>query len=56
MSVCNILFADLRRFPFDVFGESMQRLYASLHGTLGSNLRDAMQEGNTDVVAPIPRA
>jgi hypothetical protein len=36
----------------------MQRLSAFLHGTLGSYLRDALHEGNADVVAclPIPRA
>jgi hypothetical protein len=35
----------------------MQRLYVALHGTLGSYLRDASQDGNADVVAclPVPR-
>jgi hypothetical protein len=28
----------------------VQRLYAALHGTLGSYLRDALQKGNADVV------
>jgi hypothetical protein len=39
--------------------EFMQSLYASLHGTLGSYLRDALHdEGIVDVVAclPFPRA
>jgi hypothetical protein len=36
----------------------MQRLSAALHGTLGSYLRDAFQEGSADAVAclPAPRA
>jgi hypothetical protein len=36
----------------------MQRLSAALHGTLGSYLRDALQEGSADAVAchPVPRA
>jgi hypothetical protein len=36
----------------------MQRLSAPLHGTLGSYLRDALQEGSAPVVAylPVPRA
>jgi hypothetical protein len=36
----------------------MQRLSAPLHGTLGSYLRDALQEGGADAVArlPVPRA
>jgi hypothetical protein len=36
----------------------MQRLSAALHGTLGSYLRDAFQEGSAHVVAclPVPRA
>jgi hypothetical protein len=29
----------------------MQRLFATLHGTLGSYLRDALQKGSDDVVA-----
>jgi hypothetical protein len=35
-----------------------QRLSADVHGTLGSYLRDAVQEGRADAVArlPIPRA
>jgi hypothetical protein len=38
--------------------EFMQRLSAALHGTLGSYLRDAFQEGSADAVAclPVPRA
>jgi hypothetical protein len=38
-------------FLGDVRREFMQRLSAALHGTLGSHLRDALQEGNLDVVA-----
>jgi hypothetical protein len=36
----------------------MQRLFAALHGTLGSYLRDVYQEGSADAVAchPVPRA
>jgi hypothetical protein len=32
----------------------MQRLFAALHGTLGSYLRDALQEGSADAVACLP--
>jgi hypothetical protein len=48
----------LRRFWGDVRREFMQRLSAALHGTLGSYLRDTLQEGRADVVAclPVPRA
>jgi hypothetical protein len=47
-----------RRFLRDVRREFMQRLSAALHGILGSYLRDALQEGNVDVVACLsaPRA
>jgi hypothetical protein len=43
-------------FLFGVFGEDvrrefMQRLFATLHGTLGSYLRDAFQEGSADTLA-----
>jgi hypothetical protein len=36
----------------------MQRLFAALHGTLGSYLRDALHDGSANVVArlSIPRA
>jgi hypothetical protein len=35
----------------------MQRLYAVLHGTLGSYLHDALQEGSADVACLLaPRA
>jgi hypothetical protein len=37
----------------------MQRLIGALHGTLGSYLRDALQEGNDDVIMAclhVPRA
>jgi hypothetical protein len=63
MSACNISFVDLLMFPFagflgDVRREFMQRLCIALHGTLGSFLRDALQEGSADVVAclRVPRA
>jgi hypothetical protein len=47
-----------RRFCGDVRREFMQRHSAALHGTLGSYLRDAFQEGSADAVAclPAPRA
>jgi NAD-specific glutamate dehydrogenase len=56
--VCQITFVPFRRFVGDVRREFMQRLLAALHGTLGSYLRDALQEGNADAVAclPVPRA
>jgi hypothetical protein len=36
----------------------MQRPSAALHGTLGSNFRDVLQEGNADALACLhgPRA
>jgi hypothetical protein len=40
-----------RRFMGDVRREFMQRLSAAFHGTLGSYLRDAFQEGSADAVA-----
>jgi hypothetical protein len=42
----------------DVRREFVQRLYVDLHGTVGSYLRDAWQEGGADTVAclPTPRA
>jgi hypothetical protein len=43
-------YVPFRRFLWDVRREFMQRLFAALHGTLGSYLRDALQEGNVDVV------
>jgi hypothetical protein len=50
-------YVPFRRFLGDVRREFMQRLYVALHGTLGSYLRDAFQEGNANVVAclPVPR-
>jgi hypothetical protein len=47
-----------RRFLGDGRREFMQRVFAALHGTLGSYLRDAFQEGSADAVAclPVPRA
>jgi hypothetical protein len=54
---------ELLMFPFDgIWGyvrrEFLQRLSGAPHGTLGSCLRDAFQEGSADAVAclPIPRA
>jgi hypothetical protein len=46
------------RFRGDVRREFMQRLFAALHGTLGSDLRDDLQEGGVNVVAclRVPRA
>jgi hypothetical protein len=46
------------RFLGDERREFMQRLPATLYGTLGSYLGDALQEGSADVVAclPEPRA
>jgi hypothetical protein len=45
------IFGDVRR-------EFTQRLSAALHGTLGSYLRDAFQEGSADAMAclSVPRA
>jgi hypothetical protein len=40
-----------RRFWGDVRREFMQRIVVDLHGTLGSYLRDALQEGSADAVA-----
>jgi hypothetical protein len=47
-----------RGFLGDVRREFMQHLYTALHGTLGSYLRDAFQEGSSNVVAcfRVPRA
>jgi hypothetical protein len=47
-----------RRFLGDVRRGFMQRLSTAHHGTLGSYLRDAFQEGGADDVAclPVPRA
>jgi hypothetical protein len=39
------------RFWGDVRREFMQRLYATLHGTMGSYLRDAFREGGAHAVA-----
>jgi hypothetical protein len=43
-----------RRFSGDVRREFMRRRSAALHGTLGSYLRDALQEGSADPVACLP--
>jgi hypothetical protein len=51
-------YVSFRRFWGDVRREFMQRLSVALHGTLGSFLRDALQEGSVDAVACLsaPRA
>jgi hypothetical protein len=56
--VRQITFVPFRRFLGDARREFMPRLFAALHGTLGSYLRDALHEDNDDVVACIhvPRA
>jgi hypothetical protein len=57
MSVCSMSFVEplhFRRFLGDVRQELMQRLSAALHGTLGSYLRDALQEGGVDAEACLP--
>jgi hypothetical protein len=54
--VCRSTF---RRFLVYVRREFMQRIFAALHGTPGSYLRDAFQEGSADAVAclhHVPRA
>jgi hypothetical protein len=63
ISVCNISFVAPLLLLFDVFWgdmrrEFMQRLFAALHSTLGSYLRDALHEGSVDAVACllVPRA
>jgi hypothetical protein len=47
-----------RRLLGDLRREFMQRLFAALHGTLGSYLRDAFHEGSAGAVACllVPRA
>jgi hypothetical protein len=51
-------FVPFRHILGVVRREFMQRFYVVLHGTLGSHLRDALQEGSVDAVAclPVPRA
>jgi hypothetical protein len=51
-------YVPFRRSLGDVRREFMLRLYAALHGTLSSYLRDALQEGCADAVAclHVPRA
>jgi hypothetical protein len=44
-------YAPFRRVLRDVRREFLQRLSIALHGTLGSYLRDALEEGNAKVVA-----
>jgi hypothetical protein len=44
-------YVPFRRFWGDVRRELMQRLFASLHGIMGSYLPDAFQEGGADAVA-----
>jgi hypothetical protein len=45
------IYVSFRRFLGDVRPKFMQHLSIALHDTLGSHLRDALQEGNADVVA-----
>jgi hypothetical protein len=47
-------YVPFRRFLGDVRREFMQRLSATLHGTLGSYPRDAFQKGSADAVACLP--
>jgi hypothetical protein len=51
-------YVPFRRFWGDVRREFIQRLSSALHGSLGSYLRDALQEGSADTEAclPVPRA
>jgi hypothetical protein len=51
-------YVPFQRFVGDAQREFMQCVSAALHGTLGSYLRDALQEGSADAVAclPVPRA
>jgi NAD-specific glutamate dehydrogenase len=51
-------YVPFRRFLGDVRREFMQRLSDALHGTLGSYLSDALQEGSANAVAchPVPWA
>jgi hypothetical protein len=51
-------FGPFRAFLGDVRRECMQRLSAAIHGTPGSDLRDALQEGSIDALAclRVPRA
>jgi NAD-specific glutamate dehydrogenase len=51
-------YVPFQRFWGDVRRKFMQRLSGALHGTLGSYLRDASQEGSVDDVTclHIPRA
>jgi hypothetical protein len=51
-------YVPFRHFFGDVRSEFMQRLSTALHGTLGSYLRDAFQEGSVDAVTclHVPRA
>jgi hypothetical protein len=51
-------FIPFRRFLWGVRREFMQGLFAALHGTLGSHLRDASHEATAGAVAclNVPRA
>jgi hypothetical protein len=51
-------YLPFQRFLGDVRREFMQRMYVTLHGSLGSYHRDALQEGSVDAVACllVPRA
>jgi hypothetical protein len=56
--VCRTTYVPFRRFLEDVHREFSQSVSAALHGTLGSYLRDALQESSADDVAclSVPRA
>jgi hypothetical protein len=43
-------YVPFRRCLGDVRREFMERLFVALHGTLGSYLRDALQEGSAQVL------
>jgi hypothetical protein len=47
-------YAPFRRFIGGVRDEFMHYLYVVLHGTLGSYLRDALEEGGALVVPYLP--
>jgi hypothetical protein len=51
-------YIPFRHLLGNVRREFMQHLFATLHGTLGTYLRDALQEGSADVVVCllVPRA
>jgi hypothetical protein len=50
-------FVPFQRFMGGVWRELLQRLFTALHGALGSQFRNTLQEGSPDGVAclPVPR-